>query len=105
MCVISIHRLAMAEAEDLLTALWYSAEEQGIPSPRLRAYQVDESLDLHIEFLSEEDGQLMRRVVPRLATEPCVPGLMSMRLYHARSYPQFVQILFSTQGSTKTNQA
>jgi hypothetical protein len=75
MHVISLRRLAEAETEDLIAALWYTAEEYGVPSPRLSVRQVGEALDLHIEFLSEKDGALMRRVVPRLAIEPSLPEL------------------------------
>jgi hypothetical protein len=70
MCVISLRRLAAADAEGLIAALWRAAEEHGIPSPRLSIRQVGEALDIHIEFRSEGDGALMRRVLPRLAIEP-----------------------------------
>jgi hypothetical protein len=95
MCVISVRRLVTAEAEGLIAAVWYAAEEHGIPSPRLRVRQVGDALDLHIEFLSEEDGALMRRVVPRLAFEPSLPELA------LSSYYKLVQILSFARGSTK----
>jgi hypothetical protein len=97
MCVISLRRLAVAEAEDLIAALWYAAEEYGVPSPRLSVRQVGEALDLHIEFGSEEDGALMKRVVPRLAIEPSLPELA------LSSYHKLLQILSFARGPTKIN--
>ncbi len=78
MCVISLRRLAVAEAEELIAAMWYAAEGHGIPSPRLCVRQGGDALDLHIEFRSDEDSALIRRVVPRLAVEPSLPELASM---------------------------
>jgi hypothetical protein len=95
MCVISLRRLAMAEAEGLIAAVWYAAEEHRLPSPRLRVRQIGEALDLHVEFASEEDGALMRRVVPRLAVEPSSPRLALV------SYHKLVQILSFARSSTK----
>jgi hypothetical protein len=104
MCVISLRRLAETEAEDLVAALWYAAEEYGIPSPRLRVREVGGALDLHIEFRSEEDGALMRRVVPRLAIEPSLPELVLMPLHQsARSYRKLVRIFSFARGPTKNN--
>jgi hypothetical protein len=95
MCVITLRRLVATEAEDLVAALWYAAEEHGIASPRLSVRQVGDAFDLHIEFVSEEDGALMRRVVPRLTIEPSLPeaGLSS--------YLKLLQILSFARGSTK----
>jgi hypothetical protein len=56
-----------------------AAEEYRIPSPRLSVRQVGDALDPNIEFRSEEDGALMRRVVPRLAIEPSLPKLALSR--------------------------
>jgi hypothetical protein len=97
MCVISLRRLAVFEAEELVAALWFAAEEHGVPSPRLSVRQVGEVLDLHIEFGSEEDGALMRRVVPRLAIEPSLSGPA------LSSYHKLLQILSFARRSTKTN--
>jgi hypothetical protein len=94
MCVITLHRLVTTEAEDLVAALWYAAEEHGIASPRLTVRQVGDALDLHIEFVSEEDGALMRPV-PRLAIEPSLPELV------LSSYQKLVQILSFARGSAK----
>jgi hypothetical protein len=97
MCVISLRRLAEVEAEDLVAALWCAAEEHGVPSPRLSVRQAGEALDLHIEFRSEEDGALMKRVVPRLAIEPSLPEKAFS------SYRKLVQFLAFARGSTKIN--
>ena len=104
MCVISLRRLAVAEAEKLIAAMWYAAEEYGVPSPRLSVCQVGDALDLDIEFRSEEDGALMKRVVPRLALEPSLPKLALMSLYQpARSYRKLVQVFSFARGPTKNN--
>jgi hypothetical protein len=102
MCVISLRRLVVAEAEELIAAMWYVAEGHGVPSPRLRVRQVGDALDLHIEFRSEEEGALMKRVVPRLALEPSLPKLALMSLYQpARSYRKLVQIFSFAREPTK----
>jgi hypothetical protein len=67
MCMMKMDRLSMAEAEKLIAALWRSLEEHGIPSPQLRVRQTHESLDLSIEFCSQKDSELMKRVMPCLA--------------------------------------
>jgi hypothetical protein len=104
MCVISLRRLAETEAEDLVAALWYAAEEYGLPSPRLSVREVREALDLDIEFRSEEDGALMRRVVPCLAIEPSLPQLVLMSLYQSdRSYRKLVRIFSFARAPTKNN--
>jgi hypothetical protein len=67
MCIMKMARLSMPEAENLLAALWRSLEEYGVSSPQLRVRQVWGSVDLSIEFCSQKDRELMRRVMPRLA--------------------------------------
>jgi hypothetical protein len=99
MCGITLRRLVTTEAEHLVAALWYAAEEHGIASPRLSVRQVGDALDLHIEFVSEEDGALMRRVVPRLAIEPSLPELV------LSPYQKLVQILSFARGSAKIDDA
>jgi hypothetical protein len=95
MCLIRIDRLTMAEAEDLVAALWRAVEEHEIPSPRLRVYRVDAAVDLGFEFLSEEDGDLMRGAVPRLgAAARSPPNVTPIWLQQPiRSYRRLVQTL------------
>jgi hypothetical protein len=102
MCAISLRRLAMAEAEELIAAMWCAAEEYDIPSPRLCVRRVGDAVDLHIEFRSDEDSALMRRVMPRLAIEPSLrePTLMSLD-QPARSYRKLVRIFSFARGPTK----
>jgi hypothetical protein len=57
----------MAEAEDLIAALWRALEEHRISSPQLRVLQADGSVDLRIEFRSQRDSELVRRIMPGLA--------------------------------------
>jgi hypothetical protein len=70
MCVVQVNRMVTADAEDLIVSLWRALEEHGTPSPKLSVSKAGELLNLQIEFLSEEDGNLMKRCVPRLAAEP-----------------------------------
>jgi hypothetical protein len=95
MCLISIDRLTMAEAEALVAAVWRAVEEQEIPSPRLRVYRVDEAVDIGFEFLSDEDGDLVRGAVPRLgAAARLPPNLTPIWLRQPiRSYRKLVQTL------------
>jgi hypothetical protein len=67
MCVVKMDRLSVAEAENLIAALWRALEEHGIRSPQLRVCQARASVNLRIEFRSEEDSELMKRVMPCLA--------------------------------------
>jgi hypothetical protein len=67
MCIMRMARLSMPEAENLIAALWRTLEEYGVSSPQLRVRQTWGSVDLSIEFCSEKDRELMRRVVPCLA--------------------------------------
>ena len=75
------YRLIAGEAEALVARLWRCLEKHGKPSPRLRVHQTGESLDLHIEFPSEEDAALMREALPPLVAEPSLPqpGLTPVR--------------------------
>jgi hypothetical protein len=87
MCVIRVNWLTTADAEDLIRSLWQALEEHGTPSPKLSVYEAGSLLNLHIEFLSEEDGYLIRRCVPRLAAEPLPTAPRLIWLYSsARSY-------------------
>jgi hypothetical protein len=72
MGVIYRYRLTAGEAEALVARLWRALEKHRKPSPRLRVHQADESLDLQIEFPSEEDT-LIREALPPLAVEPSLP--------------------------------
>ena len=67
MHVIRIERVTMAEAEELIAALWLKLEEYQLASPRLRVSQVDETVDLSLEFRPDGDEDLARRGVPRLS--------------------------------------
>jgi hypothetical protein len=67
MCIMKMDRLSMPEAENLIAALWRALEEHGISSPQLRVRQARGSVDLSIEFCSQKDRELMRRVMPCLA--------------------------------------
>jgi hypothetical protein len=69
MCVIRINRLTMGEAEGLVVMLWRVLEEYRIPSPRLSVYPAGDAVDLGIEFHSEQEAALVRRVVPRIAAD------------------------------------
>ena len=69
MRIMRVGRLTMAEAENLIAVLWRTLEQQGIASPQLRICQVGDLVDLTIEFLSQQDGDLVRRVMSRLATD------------------------------------
>jgi hypothetical protein len=73
MRIIFRYRLTAGEAETLVARLWRSLEKHGKPSPRLRVHQADDSLDLHIEFPSEEDAALIREALPPLVVEPSLP--------------------------------
>jgi hypothetical protein len=67
MCIMKMDRLSMAEAENLIAALWRALEEQGISSPQLRVRQTRGLVELSIEFCSQKDSELMRRIMPCLA--------------------------------------
>jgi hypothetical protein len=67
MCIMRMARLSMPEAEKLIAALWRTLEEYGVSSPQLRVGQTRGSVDLSIEFRSQKDSELMRRVMPCLA--------------------------------------
>jgi hypothetical protein len=67
MCIMKMNRLSMAEAEKFIAALWRTLEEHGIPSPQLRVRQAHASVNLSIEFRSQKDRALVRRVMPCLA--------------------------------------
>jgi hypothetical protein len=69
MRIMRVDRLTMAEAENLIAVLWRTLEQQGIPSPQLRICQVGDLVDLTIEFLSQQDGDLVKGVMSRLATD------------------------------------
>jgi hypothetical protein len=95
LCLIRIDRLTMAEAEALVAAVWRAVEEQEVASPRLRVYRVDEAVDIGFEFLSEEDGDLVRGAVPRLgAAAPSPRDVTPIWLQQPiRSYRRLVQTL------------
>jgi hypothetical protein len=61
MHVIRIERLTMAEAEELIAALWLKLEEYQLGSPRLRASRADETVDLRLEFGSVRSPMTARR--------------------------------------------
>ncbi len=88
MCVICKYRLTAAEAEDLIALLWRALEEHGIASPRLRVHKAGDSLNLSLEFLSEQDAALIREVVSPLSIERSLPEPALTPLRHpARSDP------------------
>ena len=66
MGVITVRRLTMAEAEDVITLLWRALEEYRIPSPGLEVSRVAGAVDLSIRFVSPQDADLVTRVVPYL---------------------------------------
>jgi hypothetical protein len=67
MCIMKMDRLSMAEAENFVAALWLTLEEYGVSSPQLRIRQARETVDLSVEFRSQEDSELVRRIMPYLA--------------------------------------
>lgn len=68
MCIMKIGRLSMAEAENFVAALWCTLEQHGVSSPQLRVGRARGAVDLSVEFRSQEDREMMRRIMPRLAT-------------------------------------
>ena len=66
MHVIRIERVTMAEAEELIAALWVKLEEYQLGSPRLRVSRVDERVDLSLEFGRDGDEDPARQGAPRL---------------------------------------
>lgn len=66
MRTIRVNRLTMAGAEDAIALLWRILEEQQIPTPHLNVHRVAGTVDLSIEFLSQEDADLVRQVARRL---------------------------------------
>ena len=66
MYTVRINLLTISEAEDLIAGLWRDLEEHGAPSPRLRVSQIDEKVELSLEFLSEQDAEAAKRVVPHV---------------------------------------
>lgn len=69
MCVITINRLSMAEAESLIATLWCTLEEYRISSPQLNVRRLGDSMNLSIEFLSQQDADLVRQVMSRLTAD------------------------------------
>jgi hypothetical protein len=67
MHVIRIERVTMAEAEELIAAVWLKLEEYQLGFPRLRVFQVDETVDLRLEFGPDGEEDPARRGVPRLS--------------------------------------
>jgi hypothetical protein len=67
MHVIRIERVTMAEAEELIAALWLTLEEHQLGFPRLRVSGADETIDLSLEFGADHDEDLARRGVPLLS--------------------------------------
>jgi hypothetical protein len=67
MCTITLNLLTISEAEDLIAGLWRDLEEHGAPSPRLRVSQFDEKVELSVEFLSEQDAEAAKRVLPHVS--------------------------------------
>lgn len=66
MDIIRIERVTMAEAEELIAALWLKLEEYQLGSPRLRVSRADETVDLSLEFALDGDEDLARRGVSSL---------------------------------------
>ncbi|HUC64981.1 MAG TPA: hypothetical protein VMA53_06115 [Stellaceae bacterium] len=69
MHVIRIERITMAEAEELIAALWLKLEECQLGSPRLQVSRAGETVDLRLELGLDGDDDLARRA-PRLWEVP-----------------------------------
>jgi hypothetical protein len=67
MCIMKIGRLSMAEAENFVATLWCTLEEHGVSSPQLRVGRARGAVDLSVQFRSQKDSELIRRIMPSLA--------------------------------------
>lgn len=56
----------MAAAEEALARVWCILEEHRIPTPRLTVRRTAGALDLSIEFISQEDAELVRQAARRV---------------------------------------
>ena len=65
MRIIRLGPLTMAEAEEAIAILWCILEEHRILTPRLNVHRVAGAVDLSVEFLSQEDADLVRQVARR----------------------------------------
>jgi hypothetical protein len=67
MPVITVERVTMAEAEELIAGLWLKLEEYQLGFPRLQVFRADETIDLSLEFGTVGDENLATPGVLRLS--------------------------------------
>ena len=67
MPVITVERVTMAEAEELIAGLWLKLEEYQLGFPRLQVFRADETIDLSLDFGAVGDEDLATPGVLRLS--------------------------------------
>jgi hypothetical protein len=74
MRVLTMERPTMAEAEGAIASLWCMLEKYRVPTPKLRVSRVGGAVRVEVEFRSDLEAQLMRRVTAGLALAQVEPA-------------------------------